>query len=183
MAVFTCRDVVTRAMRMAGVIGRSESPDADELRDGMTVLESLYLGWFTGGMFGRLEDRYEIGGYDAGEGQRVYVESGTVTLPTLIDEERRPRDLVAVEIDTDTGRTLHLWDRTEWVRLDNLEPGSIAPLATRSPNGLAACVARNFAEEFGAPISQTAMLQCRNFKAALSLKFGTTQEPLEGQWF
>lgn len=183
MATFSNRDIVTRALRMVGVLGRSEEPEADELRDGMAVLESMYLGWFTGGMFGKLEDRYEIGDYEAGEGQRIYVEDGTVTLPDLIDEDRRPRDLVAVEVDNGTTRTVNIWDRTKWVRLDSLEPAAPAPLSDRGANALAACLAVNFAEEFGAAIPASVMLQCRNFKAALSFKFGTTQEPLHGQWF
>jgi len=179
----TCRDIITRALRMSEVIGRSEEPDAEELQDGMIVLQSLYLGWFTSGMFGKLCDVYEQGDYDAGENQRVYLEDGVVTLPETIDEDRKPRDLVAVEVDSEAGAQIHVWDRTKWVRLDSLEPTDDAPLANRGPNGLAACLAMNFCEEFGAPIKQSMALQARAFKSALSLKYGTTQGNAYGQYF
>lgn len=180
----TCRDIVTRALRMAGVVPRSDVPDADELRDGMTALQSLFDGWLTGGMFGRLQDVYETGSYEASEGQRVFLDSGTLTLPALIDDDRKPRDLVAIESFVEGGtRQAHLWDRTGWVRIDALDVDDEAPLSNRGVNGLAACVAQYYAEEFGAQLGASIILQARNFRLALSYKFGTEREVVGGAWF
>lgn len=172
----TCRDIVARALHMTGIVPRSEDPDADELRDGLTVLQSLYDGWLTGGMFGRLTDVYEPGDYEALESQRVFVDSGTVTLPATIDE-RKPRDLVAIEAHDDAGRRAWIWDRTEWVRIDALAASDTAPLSNRGVNGLAACLAVAYAEEYGAQLSASVVRQCGQFKSALSYKFGSEREP------
>jgi hypothetical protein len=179
----TCRDIVTRALRMTGVLQGDESPDADELRDGLTVLQSLYDSWLVGGMFGRLTDVYEAGDYEALEGQRIYIDSGEVTLPTEIDDARKPRDLVAIEAFDDNGRRVWLWDRTAWVQINALTENSDAPLADRGANGLAACLALAYAEEFGAEIKSSAVIQARNFKTALSFKFGSEREPSVGSFY
>lgn len=174
----TVRDIVTRALRMTGVIDREDDPTAAELRDGMTVLQTLYDGWLTGGMFGRLTDVYESGSYEAEEGQRVFLDSGTLTLPTLIDNERKPRDLVAIEAFVTGGaRTAYIWDRTAWVQINDLDDDAAAPLADRGSNGLAACVAVAYVEEFGGQVGPGTLMQCRNFKMALSYKFGSEREP------
>lgn len=179
----TCRDVVTRALHMAGVVPRGEDPDADELRDGLTVLQSLYDGWLIGGMFGRLKDVYETSDYEASEGERVYMTTGTLTLPTLIDDDRKPRDLVAIEVFEDDVRRAYVWDRTAWVQINDLEEADDAPLSSRGANGLAACVAVAYAEEFGAEVKGSAMMQCRNFKTALSYKLGSERDVVAGIWF
>lgn len=179
----TCRDIVSRALVMAKIIPRGEDPEADELSDGMTVLQSLYDTWLTGGMFGRLTDVYEPGDYEAGEGERVFIDSGTLTLPTAIDDERKPRDLVAIEAFDDDGRKAYIWDRTEWVRIDSLTADDDAPLASRGVNGLAACVAMNYAEEFGVELAVTTVRQAGTFKAALAYRFGSENEPVAGAYF
>lgn len=179
----TCRDIVFRALRMAGIVDREDDPTAAELRDGMTVLQSLYDGWLIGGMFGRLTDVYEAGDYEASEGQRIFIDSGTVTLPSTIDDDRKPRDLVAIEAHDDNGRQAWIWDRTQWTRIDSLSENDDAPLANRGVNGLAACVAVYYAEEFGAPVSAAAMIQARNFKVALSYKFGSEREVTTGTYY
>lgn len=179
----TCLDVITRALRMIGVVPREDEPSAAELRDGLTVMQSLYDGWLTGGMFGRLTDVYEPGDYEAGEGERVFITDGTLTLPTEIDEDRKPRDLVAIEGFDITGRKAYVWDRTAWTRIDALTATDEAPLASRGVNGLAACVAVAYADEFGAPIGPGTLLQARNFKTALSYKFGSERAVSMGIWF
>lgn len=179
----TCRDIVTRALHMAGIVPRSEDPDGDEMRDGMTVLQSLYDTWLIGGMFGRLTDVYEPGSYEAEEGQRIYLSSGTVTLPTEIDNDRKPRDLVAVEAYDTAGRRAWIWDRTAWVQINDLAEADDAPLSDRGANGLAACLAVAYAEEFGAELKASIVRQCGQFKSALSYKFGSEREVAAGTWF
>jgi|GEM_PF-4942257 len=178
----TCRDIVTRALRMASVISRDEDPAAEEMSDGLFVLQSLYMEWLTTGMFGRLKDVYETGDYEAGEGQRIFSDSGTVTLPATIDE-RKPRDLVAIEAHDATGHKAWIWDRIAWVRIDDLEPGTDAPLGWRGANGLAAVLAVRWSEEFGANISSAAMLQARNFTTAIALKMGSERDVVGGEFY
>ncbi len=168
---------------MARVVGREESPDASELRDGMIALSSLYEGWLTNGMFGRLTDVYQPGDYEAGEGERIYT-TGTVTLPDTVDDgERQPRDLVAVEVNDAAGRRAYVWDRTAWAQITGLAEGDEAPLATRSYNGLAACVATVFADEFGAELTNGIVRQASVFKTALSFKMGSERTPSTATYF
>lgn len=180
----TCRDIVFRALRMARIVGHDEQPEAAELTSGMQILQSLYDQWLTGGMFGRLKDIYEDGDYEASEGQRIYLDSGTVTLPETIDDDRKPRDLVAIEThDPTRGRQAWIWDRTAWVRIDSLAPGDDAPLADRGMNGLAACVALLYAEEFGEAPSGNVVRQAASFKQSLSYAMGSTREPVAGTYY
>lgn len=181
----TCRDIVTRALHMARIVDREDDPTAAELRDGMTALQSLYDQWLTGGMFGRLTDIYDTGTYEASEGQRVYLDTGgTLTLPTLIDDDRKPRDLVAIESFVAGGsRSAYIWDRTAWVQVNGLSEDDPAPLSARGVNGLAACLAMLYADEFGAEVGPGTVLQARNFKTALSFKFGSEREPTVSDYF
>lgn len=177
---------MTRALHMTGVVDREDDPTARELEDGMTVLQSLYAGWIAGGMFGRLEDVYKSGDYDALEGERVSVDDATITIPATIDDDgetRAPRELTAVAVITSTGEVLYLFVAGQWRRLDTLAETDEAPLSNRGANGLAACVAVAYAEEFGAPLGPGTYAQCRNFKTALSFKFGSTREPVAADWF
>lgn len=178
----TCRDIVSRALHMARVVDREDDPTAAELRDGLTVLQTLYDQWLVGGMFGRLTDVYESDSYEASEGQRIFLDTGTVTLPTEIDD-RKPRDLVAIEAFDSEGRRAWIWDRTAWVRIDSLADSDDAPLAERGVNGLAACVALNYAEEFGAEVTANVLRQCAAFKTALSYKFGSQRDIVAGQFY
>lgn len=179
----TCRDIVSRALRMTGIIGRSEDAEADELADGMLVLQSMYDQWLIGGMFGTLKDTYYDGDYDVEVGQRAYISDGVATLPDITDTDCRWHDLAAIEVFDTEGRKVWLWDRNAWVRLDGLEPGSDAPLSDRGVNGLAACLAILYAEEFGAQPGAGVLTQSRTFKWNLSLKLGSTQDTTAGTFF
>lgn len=179
----TCRDIVTRALVMVGVVARGDTPEAEELNDGMTILQSIYDQWLIGGMFGRLNDKFDEGDTDVAAGQRVYVSDGIATLPDFTDTGCRWRDLAAIEVFDTNGRRVYLWDRTDWVRIDALEPTDRAPLSDRGANGLAACVALLYAEEFGAQVGPGAARQAGTFKYALSVKSGSTRDPVPGQYF
>lgn len=179
----TVRDIVTRSLRMAKVIGQGEMADGDELESGVSILQSMYDQWLIGGMFGRLNDRYEDGNYTAGAGQRIFVKDGTVTLPDYSDTQCRWRDLAAIEAFDEQGRKVWLWDRDSWVRLDGLDANSVAPLSLRGENGLAACHAILFADEFGGEVGNSIVMQARTFKYNLSLKMGSTQDIQPGVYF
>lgn len=177
----TCRDIVTRALRMARVLPLGDEPEAVELRDGLEVLQSLYAQWLHGGMFGRLEDVQSTGDVTAEAGQRVAT-TGAVTLPTP-SYEVPLFDLAAVDISDATGRRSYVWDRAAWRRINGLEASDPAPLADRGANGLAACLALLYAEDFGAQVGAAAVLQARTFKTALSLKMGTDQPDAGGTYW
>lgn len=179
----TCRDIVTRSLRMVGIIGQGETPEAEELENGMVVLQSMYDQWFIAGLFGRLKDTREEGDNEAIAGQRIYAPDGVVTLPVFADAECPWRDLSAIEVFDVSGRRAYVWDRDEWTRIDDLEPGDDAPLSGRGANGLAACLASYYAEEYGAQIGAGAARQAVAFKNALSLKMGSTQDVAPGVYF
>lgn len=174
---------MTRALRMGRIVPRTEEPEAAELRDGMYALQNLFDNWLANGMFGKLSDVYKSTDYTAQEGERVYMDGGTLTLPVTIDNDRKPRDLAAIEYFASGERRAYVWDRNEWVRIDGLLEADTAPLSNRGVNGLAACVARAYVEEFGGQLSGAILLQERNFRSALAFKYGSERDSVTGDWF
>ena len=104
-------------------------------------------------------------------------------MPVLIENDRKPRDLAAVEYFVDGVRQAYVWDRNAWVRIDDVEAADEAPLSGRGRNGLAACVAKHYVDEFGGAITAGIALQARNFQMALSLKYGAERETVTDSWF
>jgi len=171
---------------MTGIIDREEDPSAAELRDGLIVLRSMIANWISGGMFGRLEDHFADGDYEAEEGQRISIDDATVTLPTTYDDEgdtRAPREYSTVVIVTSEGEQYYLFSQGQWRRVDELEANDEAPLQSLGVNGLAACVAVSFAEEFGGQVGPGTLMTARNFKTALSYKFGAERPKLAADYF
>lgn len=180
----TCRDIVSRALRMTGIVAKGRDPKAAEMSDGMFALQSLYDSMFVGGMFGRLRDVQVSEDYEALPGDRVFVDAGVVTLPEMGGYECRSiRDLAALEINQADERMAYIWDRTGWTRLDGLTENSEAPLAHRSAEGLAACLALMIAEEYG--VAPTAMMVSKagNFRTNLRMGFGSQQDVAAGVWY
>lgn len=178
----TCRDIVSRALRMAGIVAKGREPKAAEMTDGMFALQSMYDSMFTGGMFGRLADNREE--YQVAPGQRVFVAEGTVELPTMDDYgDCVIRDLDAIEINEPSGRKAYIWDRTGWVRLDSLGETDEAPLAFRGAEGLAACLALMIAEEYGVPATAMMASKAGNFRTNLRLGFGAQRDIAAGVWY
>lgn len=79
----TCRDVTTLALKKLQVIASGETPTAAESADALVALQGLLDGWCRDGMFGRLRDVHVTADYTAREFQRIRVDAGTVTIPTL----------------------------------------------------------------------------------------------------
>src|SRR6185503_15954394 len=139
MAVKTCLDIITYAMRQAKIIGPGKVPKDAEAEEGMVALQSLYDQWRTGGMFGTLEDIYLDGDDIAEEGKRYFVPTGFTLAPATsvyLDAKevtRQPRDLALYESLTQAGaHVARLYDRTEWVDLLGLELADTAPLSGRN---------------------------------------------------
>jgi hypothetical protein len=187
----TCRDIITYAMRQAKVLASGDDPTADELSDGLVALQSLYDGWVSTGMFGRLTDRYESADYTAEEGQRIIAPAGvTITIPDTIDtdpnsDERAPRDLSVIETLVNGVRAVQIWDRTGWVSLLDLEAASQAPLASRGAWGLAATLAVSgaFATMFGGEPGPDVRMAALRFQNGVAAKFGSTRDSIAGSYF
>ena len=191
----TCRDVIAYAMRLGRVLPAGEDPENDEAADGLIALQSLYDSWVSGGMFGRLEDVTLTANDNVEEGKRYYVPTGfTLTEnPTIAAEdsadgvERQPRDLAIYESLTEAGtRTVKVYDRTSWVALTGLALGDNAPLAGRSPMGLAAALACSgaFLAIFGdADVSPRVERLANSFLIQLSYKLGSTRDRVAAEYF
>lgn len=180
----TCRDIVSRALRMAGIVAKGRDPKAPEMTDGMFALQSTYDSMFVGGMFGRLRDVHVGEDYEAGPGQRVFASDGEVTLPAMDGYDCRSiRDLTAIEINAEGIRQTYIWDRNGWTRLDSLGETDEAPLAHRGAEGLAACVAMQIVEDYGQ--SPTAMMDRKagNFRTNLRLGLGAERDIAAGVWY
>ena len=81
----TCLDIITHALKLSKVLSSGEEPTADESRDGLVALQSLYDQWRTGGMFGELCDYTLEVDETAEEGMRYYVPAGlTLTDATSV---------------------------------------------------------------------------------------------------
>jgi hypothetical protein len=186
----TCADIVTLALRLAGIIGLNTTPTASEAQNGLDALQGLYEGWATGGMFGRLTDVLVSSDYTAKEGERVRATGGvSITLPLELPGDagapRAPRDMALIEtfhVATGVGEA-HLYDRNEWVRLDGLKLTDEAPLALRDRLGLAATLAESYAEMFGGTISAGSAARARTFRGNLISKRGSTQERQHSDYF
>lgn len=185
----TCNDIITRALRKLRVIGAGEDPTSDEAADGLTVLQSMYLGWVDNGVFGRLEPVITSVALTAEENQRIRKDAAvTVTIPTTIEDEdtgedRAPRDLAIVDVVTasDGTRQVSVYDalKGSWVRLDGLALTDTAPLATRGEDGLACLLAVLLADEFGGNVGPITAKLGANFLAQLAAK--PSREPSAGE--
>lgn len=184
----TVRDIVTRALQGARIVALGRDPKAKEIEYGLDALQSLYMGWVTSGMFGRLNDYLAESNHEAEEGQRIRHSSDyTVTLPTRIDGcdgWRQPYDLAVIETfnTTTSARSVKLWDRDQWVDLLNLTLDSEAPLAHMGMMGLAACLAQMLLPFGELPMGRVDQ-QAAQFKSALSLKFGSSRPERVSDYF
>lgn len=191
----TCRQVITYALRQSKVIASGDDPSSDEAEDGLIALQSMYDDWVSGGMFGRLTDKYMTENENVEEGIRYYVPTGltltenvTIAAEDSFDGLRQPRDLSLYESLTQAGvRTVKLYDRTAWVALTGLTLASDAPLASRGAFSLAAALAVSggFAAMFGsaADIGPDTRNLAASFLGSLSYKLGSTRDRAAAEYF
>jgi hypothetical protein len=163
----TVRDIVKRAFQMAKVVAVGDDPTADESQAGLDVLQSYYL---------RLADTalrpvpvYVTDDYTADEGERVYGEGLTLSLPDVIADsgDRLPNDLACVQLNDGTGWATHISDRGTWVQVDNLTLNSVAPFAGRNAEGLAALLATELVDTFGGEITPAIDAKARRFRTQM----------------
>ena len=173
----TCREIVTLALRQR-IVGIGRTPRASEASEGLTALQSLYDSMFADGPLGPFTDVYATETYTAQENERIIADGVTITIPdTIIEngETRTPKDLTAVIVITDTTQKNYV-SLGRWQVCDALTLDSTAPLANRDVTGLAALLALQYSEMFGASLLPMTERRAYQFKAALSHKFSTKRD-------
>lgn len=163
----TCRQIITRSLRMLGVLGEGNpAPTAAQGDDGLQALIGLYAGLMGTGTFGPLKDVLITANYTAGENERVIDATGllTVTLPLTVavslceGEPYEPtcgttRPVQDRSIVLQPGAAPKAWifdsDLNAWSDVNVLTLDSAAPLSGRFETGLCAMLALNIAPEFG----------------------------------
>lgn len=175
----TCNDIIALGLRMGRVIGFNETPSAAEADIGMTVLQSLYDGWFIGGEFGQFTQVYKADDYTVEEQDHVTAETGVaVTLPTTFNDStgeygdgtgsrRAPYELAAVAVEQDGSETRYVWEGSAWTTLSGKALTDTAPLTKYGEAGLAACFAARYADTFGAAIAPGVAQQARQFMSTM----------------
>jgi hypothetical protein len=165
--MMTCRQIVTRSLRMLGVLGEGNAaPNAAQGADGLEVFIALYNGLMGTGCFGPLTDVLITTNYTAGENERVIDATGllTVTLPltvavTLCDgqpydptcETTRPVEDRSIVLQPGATPIASIFDAdlNAWTDVNTLTLDSTAPLSGRFGTALCAILAQNMAPEYG----------------------------------
>lgn len=175
----TCREIVTLALRQARIVGIGRTPRASEADEGLKALQSLYDSMFADGPLGPFTDVYATANYTAQENERIIADGVTITIPDTIEDDgetRTPKDLTAVIVITDTTQKNYVFSLGRWQVCDALTLDSTAPLANRDVTGLAALLALQYSEMFGASLPPKTERRAYQFKGALSHKFATKRD-------
>jgi hypothetical protein len=179
----TCRDIVTLALRQARIVGIGRTPRAAESDEGMDALISLYNSMFSKGPLGPFTEVYATSDYTAKEDERIIADNATITIPDTIEvygeADRTPKDLSAVVVVTGTARKQYVFSLGRWEVAHDLTLDSTAPLAERDKAGLAALLALEYAEMFGAQVPPATMQRAMRFKGELSGRFSEAKELAE----
>lgn len=163
----TVRDIVKRAFQMAKVVAVGDDPSADESQAGLDVLQSYYM---------RIADTalrpvpvYVTDDYTADEGERVFGDGCTLSLPDVIDDcgTRLPSDLACIQLNDGTGWATHISDRGTWVQVDGLTLNTEAPFASRNAEGLSALLATELVDTFGGEVTQGIEIKARRFRTQM----------------
>lgn len=172
----TCRDIVRAALRKTGALSSGNEPTASEANEGLETLRSLYQEWIDRAVFGRLKTVKASADYVAGEGERVVSNGFEISFPTTIDdgcETREPADLALVMVVTagaEPDSRIYDANRAEWVTVAGLALSDDAPLAGRGSDGLAACLARKIAGDYGLSSGDEVERNANRFVSQLCLK-------------
>jgi len=163
----TCREVITRALRMLGVDGTEGSPAPtphNSVVIGLRGLKGLYLQFVMSGRFGPIRNLSVDEATEAMENERISDISGsgvTITFPVTVEdtvydpvqgavstEDRAPRDRSVIIIE---GGSTYIYDEGQtvdpWCEIEALTLDSEAPLGARFDNYLCALLAVMIAPE------------------------------------
>jgi hypothetical protein len=178
----TCRDIITLALRQARIVGIGRTPRAAEAQEGLDALQALYDCMFADGPLGPFVEIYATDDYTAKENERIIADNATITIPDTIEEcgvLRTPKDLSAVIVVTDTTQKNYVFSLGRWHSCDGLTLDSVAPLAARDKTGLAAALALQVSEMFGASVGPQTTRRAYQFKGSIASKFATDRGPVE----
>lgn len=179
MANPTCRQIITEALEEAGARGLGDAPAPEEADRGLVRLQHLWNAGLETGLFGRVEEYFADADYEAEEGQRVYADGHTITLPTQIEDcdsdatYRRPRDFALIEVvDEGADPEVYLYDalEAEWVRIDSLTLDTACPFGRRYRHSLAAALAQSFSPLFQRGVADVTAAYAAQLRSALSLR-------------
>lgn len=203
----TCRLIVSMALRKLGRLGAGREPRVADQTDVLAALQGLYRSWIDAGTFGRLSDVVPLTDMTASENQRIIRDATTitVTLPEFVPalanplpygalypatssgtydyDKRPPHDGSVVQIKDTVGGNVesYIYDgtRREWVEIDALQLDDEAP-RSNDPHGLAACLAVEVADEFGAEIGAATQRQAARFLTAITHNYSTPRRAVAG---
>ena len=176
----TCREIVTRAYQVGGIVSLGVDPKAREMDLGMEALQSLFDMWVEQGMFGRLKDVYKTANYTAREYERVIAPSAiTVTKPTTISgQNRAPYDLACIVTILNGTQTNYIYTQGDWTSLTGLAEASECPLSYRDRHGFSCRMAMEYPTMFGANLGAPEIQRGRRFQASIMQKFGVDNTPV-----
>lgn len=175
----TCRDIINRAYRMAGIVPLTDDPTSDEMDAGLIVLNSIYDRIIDSRDF---VDVYETGTVDAEEGQRI-TGATAVNLPATVvgwdGQKRSPKDMAFVQYDIGSGMQAYVSDYGTWTQLTNLTANSDAPFADRNQEGLSALVALELSETYpGATVGPMSVRKAQRWQSMWS-----RQDTIEPEYY
>ncbi len=203
----TCSSIVNRALRKIGRLGAGRDARQNDAEDALDALRGLYTAWVASGAFGRLADVVVNADFTASEHQRIVRPIGVtaeIILPDFVpsyadprpyNEEiayyegaegnsRPPRDGSVVVIADQATGTIQQWiyDGTIklWRSIDDLTLTDSAPLSFADPDGLAACLAVEVSDQFGADVPQITMMAANRFKVGLTQRFSMPRQTVVG---
>lgn len=191
MANPTCLDVIKEALEELRARGLGETPEAIESTRGLSRLQALFNSGVETGLFGRVEEYLATGDYEAEEGQRVFADGNTITLPTSIEDEvtletRRPRDFAMIQVvDEAIDPQISLYDAHEaaWTRIDNLTLNGECPFGRRYRLGLVAALAVCMGPLFMKQAADVTQAYAAQLKAALGHRLSAPRVTVQAEYF
>ena len=181
----TVRTTITTALRMLGVSGTEGemAPPAYYTNTiGLPRLKGLYLQFISAGRFGPMTEVLITEDYEAGENERITVDSDVdldITLPLIISDtnaagttvDRAVYDRSVVQI---TGGSSYLYDAGQtvdpWCEIEALTLDSETPLGARYANHIAALLAVDISPECGVVPSSVVAGLAETARAILRFK-------------
>ena len=181
----TCRDIITLGLQLARIVPLGREPKAKESTTGLVILQGMYDSMFADGQFSKLTDVYATANYTAKENERIIADNATITIPdtTDVDGPRTPRDLSAIVVITNLTELHYVFSGGRWETAHALTLDSVAPLASRGSDGLAALLAIYYAEAFGGALGPMWTRRGHQFRGSLSYKIGSTRDVVAGESF
>lgn len=176
----TLRQLITRALRLIGVVGSGRPvPAAYDAATALEAFKHLLTQAIGNGVFYPLTDVVIEADYTAGENERIVNrENVAITLPLTIDTadpvtgettERTPYDR-SVVLAVGAATYLYDADQAGWIAIENLTLDSVAPLGVRYGTALAALLAMEIAPEYGVEPSPSLVAMANDGAQSLYVK-------------